>query len=187
MITLILGGARSGKSTFAERIALAGTDVTYLATGDAGDAEMSYRIKLHKSRRPADWKTWEGDIETLSSEISAMRGTLLLDCLTLYLTRFFLASPESENDAEEAWHTHEREILASVEALFSNFLRVSEADAKSHLIVVSNEVGFGLVPSYRMGRRFRDTQGRANQIAGNYADNAALVVAGLPLWLKGGL
>lgn len=183
-ITLILGGARSGKSTFAEQLASFREDVTYIATADAGDAEMEERIQIHKTRRPSAWKTWEGPIETLPQAMAEMPGTLLLDCLTMYLTRMLLASPAAESDSEAAWFEAERTILHSVETMLSDFRR-THADDASQLLVVSNEVGFGLVPPYLMGRRFRDMQGRANQIAAGCADRVAFVVAGLPLWIKG--
>jgi adenosylcobinamide kinase/adenosylcobinamide-phosphate guanylyltransferase len=185
-ITLILGGARSGKSSFAERMARDFGRVTYVATSDSRDAEMEARIKRHRDRRPGDWRTWEGDIADLPEEMRRMDGTLLLDCLTMYLSRLFLASPWSETEDEEAWMAEERRILALVEDIFSGY-EPRDADRGSRrLIAVSNEVGFGLVPPYLMGRRFRDIQGRANQIAASRADDVALIVAGLPLWLKRG-
>jgi adenosylcobinamide kinase/adenosylcobinamide-phosphate guanylyltransferase len=180
LITLVLGGARSGKSSFAERLAL-GESVTYIATADSRDLEMEARIKIHKSRRPASWRTWEGDVASLPEDIAGMEGLLLLDCLTMCLTRLFLSTPESEGDDEGAWMERERDILTIVERIFT-----SAADSGKRLVVVSNEVGFGLVPPYLLGRRFRDTQGRANQLAASLSDEVALIVAGLPLWLKGG-
>jgi adenosylcobinamide kinase/adenosylcobinamide-phosphate guanylyltransferase len=179
-ITLILGGARSGKSCFAETLAREFGDVTFIATADSKDAEMEARIKLHKDRRPADWVTWEGDIAALSHEIAKMRGTLLLDCLTMYLSRLSLASPAFDGDDGDAWQAEERRILAGVEDLFAGFA----AGGERRIIVVSNEVGFGLVPPFAQGRRFRDVQGRANQIAARFSDSVALMVAGLPMWLK---
>ena len=180
-ITLILGGARSGKSSYAEKLALAQRmPVTYLATADCGDAEMAKRIELHKTRRPAEWNTWEGLPLELADAVSSSRGLLLLDCLTMWLTRLFLASPASENGTEEEWGAAEAKISAETERLCDS---VREGTS---LIIVSNEVGFGLVPPYLMGRRFRDMQGRINQICARRADGAALVVAGYPLWVKGG-
>ena len=186
MITLILGGARSGKSTFAEKLALEekARTVTYIATADSQDAEMEERISIHKKRRPGGWRTWEGAIEALPREVALMEGVLLFDCLTMYLSRLFLASPHADSDDEKKWIAAEGEILESLEAIYGNF--VHSGGGEKHLIVVSNEVGFGLVPPYRMGRRFRDLQGRGNQLSADYADNVALVVAGLPLWVKGG-
>jgi adenosylcobinamide kinase/adenosylcobinamide-phosphate guanylyltransferase len=179
MITLILGGARSGKSSFAESLAKEMPAVTYIATADSKDSEMEARIERHRKRRPSRWHTWEGDIRRIADDIPNMEGTLLLDCLTMYLSRLMLASPESEGGDETAWDAAEREILESVGKIFS-----SARDAGKSLIAVSNETGMGVVPPYILGRRFRDAQGRANQIAAACADEVALMVAGLPLWLK---
>ena len=185
MIVLVLGGARSGKSCFAEQLALSMKDVTYIATAEPNDPEMCRRIELHKERRPSEWRTWEGDVSLLPSVVAELDGTLLLDCLTLYLTRLFLADSASESEDERAWQESESRILASVADIFDRFAAAHEDDCSSNLIVVSNEIGLGLVPPYQMGRRFRDLQGRANRIASDRADSAALMVAGLPLWLKG--
>jgi adenosylcobinamide kinase/adenosylcobinamide-phosphate guanylyltransferase len=178
-MTLILGGARSGKSTFAESLAKDCPEITYIATADSGDSEMAARIAFHKKRRPPEWRTWEGDIVSLADDVAEMEGSLLLDCLTMYLTRLFIASGNSEEGDEKEWSASERNILASVEKIFS-----SVRDRNKRLIAVSNEVGLGLVPPYIMGRRFRDMQGRANQIAAGFSDEVALMVAGLPLWIK---
>lgn len=177
-ITLILGGARSGKSAFAEKLAAeAGLPVTYLATADVRDEEMRRRVELHRQRRPAAWQTWEGQPGELPRAIGSMRGVLLLDCLTLWLTRLFL-----ENDAqamdEAQWDAREAEIRALAEKLCD----APRQGAK--LLVVSNEVGFGLVPLSLTGRRFRDLQGRMNQLVAARSRRVALVVAGCPLWVK---
>lgn len=179
-ITLILGGVRSGKSAFAEQLARgAALPVTYLATADAQDAEMEARIAAHKCRRPDSWQIWEDPPRALPAAITQMRGMLLLDCLTMWLTRLFLESELAEEGSEEAWQTKEMEIRALVGTL-------CEAPAgDTTLLIVSNEVGCGMVPPYLMGRRFRDLQGRMNQLCAAYACNVALVVAGCPLWIKG--
>ncbi|MDR1471972.1 MAG: bifunctional adenosylcobinamide kinase/adenosylcobinamide-phosphate guanylyltransferase [Synergistaceae bacterium] len=189
MIALILGGARSGKSTYAEKLAeelSSGGGVAYIATADALDPEMESRIQIHKTRRPQGWRTWEGDVWTLPDDIKKLSGVMLLDCLTMYISRLFLASPEAEREDEEAWLAAEARITGQVEKIFSSFAEASHSDDRSHLIVVSNEVGYGLVPTYLMGRRFRDMQGRVNQLAARRADGVALIVAGLPLWVKKG-
>lgn len=181
-ITLVLGGARSGKSSFAEKLALSQPlPVTYLATADCRDLEMEERIKLHRARRPSGWTTWEGEPRGLPEAAASMSGLLLLDCLTMWLTRLFLESGVSENGSEDEWLAEEEKIAELTRALCT----CVKDDAS--LIIVSNEVGFGLVPPYLMGRRFRDMQGRMNQLCAGYASNAALVVAGCPLWLKGGM
>ncbi|QTX32432.1 bifunctional adenosylcobinamide kinase/adenosylcobinamide-phosphate guanylyltransferase [Aminithiophilus ramosus] len=179
----LLGGARSGKSRLGESLALrwGGSDVTYIATAEAGDAEMARRIDLHRASRPREWRTWEGEPQALPAFVEGLEGVVLMDCLTVWLSRLFLADPAVESDDETLWHEGERKILASVEALFD------AAGKAERFIVVSNEVGMDLVPPNRMGRRFRDLQGRANQIGAARAETALLVVAGLPLVLKGGL
>lgn len=178
-ITLVLGGARSGKSTFAERLALESKlPVTYLATAEAHDPEMAERIAVHKSRRPSGWDTWEGLPEELPGAISSLSGTLLLDCLTLWLTRLFLTGSVAENETEDEWGARELEIRALTEELCD-----SPKDG-TNLIIVSNETGCGLVPMNIMGRRFRDLQGRMNQLCASKADAVALIVAGYPLWVK---
>jgi len=180
---LLLGGARSGKSRFGESLASrwGGPDVTYIATAEICDAEMARRIDLHRRGRPQGWTTWEGAPEELPSFVENLRGVALMDCLTVWLSRLFLADPHLESEDEELWHESERKILDAVSALFG------AARQAERFIVVSNEVGMGLVPTNRMGRRFRDLQGRANQLAASKAETAALVVAGLPLLLKGDL
>jgi adenosylcobinamide kinase/adenosylcobinamide-phosphate guanylyltransferase len=126
-------------------------------------------------------------MEALPGEIAGMKGTLLLDCLTMYLSRLFLASPLSESDDEDAWLAEERRILAGTEDLFAGFAASGAWSEGRGLIVVSSEVGLGLVPPFVQGRRFRDVQGRANQTAARFADSVALMTAGLPMWLKGSL
>lgn len=168
MIELIIGGARSGKSSHAERQALeshaGGLAVTYIATGEARDEEMAQRIAHHRSRRPAAWRTVEEPLalsDALRRE-AAPDTCLLVDCLTLWLTNVLLA----ERDAEIA------ALLAALPEL------------PGRVILVSNEVGWGIVPENALARRFRDEQGRLNQHVAALADNVTLVAAGLPLVLK---
>ena len=169
-ITLILGGARSGKSARAE--ALAGRSqrpVTYVATYASGlaDVEMTQRIEKHRSRRPATWETVENRFD-LSALFSALRGrTVVLDCLTLWLSYHWENVPEAD-------------LLER--------LRTALEGARAHdleLYIVSNELGMGLVPSSPEGRGFRDLSGRANQLVAALADHVEFQVAGLPLCVKG--
>lgn len=178
-ITLLLGGARSGKSAFAEKIAFARDNVTYIATADVRDAEMEERVRIHKSRRPASWKTWEGAPEELPDAVSRMSGLLLMDCLTMWLTRLMLADDSSENESEAVWLAREAQIRELTERLCGS------VNGNSHLVIVSNEVGCGIVPMYKMSRRFRDMQGRMNQLCALKSTRTALIVAGYPLWVKG--
>lgn len=179
-LTLVLGGARSGKSTYAEKLAAeSGRQVVYIATAEAKDEEMADRIQKHQAKRPSAWQTLEipsgvGDYLTrrpFSAEV------VLLDCLTLLATNVMLAaSPDPEVVDEAAVETA---VDAEVQALL-DAVGVSHA----HWIIVSNEVGLGLVPPYPLGRTFRDVVGRANQRLAQAADAVVFMVAGLPLSLK---
>ena len=180
------GGARSGKSAFAESLAKEGGQVVYIATAKAGDPETSSRIAAHRSRRPAEWSAWEEDVLTLPDEIRKIASaydTLLLDSLTMYLSAALLALPEDACEDEALWKASEEKILESVGNIFDRFAN-SAVGTDKRLIAVSDEVGCGIVPPYPMGRRFRDLLGAANQIAANAANDAALVVAGIPIWIK---
>jgi adenosylcobinamide kinase / adenosylcobinamide-phosphate guanylyltransferase len=165
--TLVLGGARSGKSRRAEALALStGLEPVYLATAQALDDEMRQRIAEHRARRGPGWRTVEEPIELGSAITAASRreSVVLVDCLTLWLSNVMLAG----RDAAEA----ESLLLDSVRA------------APGPLVLVSNEVGLGLVPETPLGRAFRDAQGRLNQAVAALATRVELVAAGLPLILK---
>lgn len=168
MIELVIGGARSGKSAYAERQALGlqglGLAVTYVATAEARDAEMAERIAHHRARRPASWRTVEAPIALAEalSRVAAPETCVLVDCLTLWLTNVMLAQREAEIDR----------LLATLSTL------------PGRILLVSNEVGWGIVPENALARRFRDEQGRLNQRVAALADKVTLVAAGLPLVLK---
>jgi adenosylcobinamide kinase / adenosylcobinamide-phosphate guanylyltransferase len=176
-VILVTGGARSGKSACAERAALAlgGEAVTYVATAAAGDEEMAARIQRHRSQRPPGWETVEAE-HGVADAIAAGRGVVLLDCLPLLASNLLLGLESAgEEDAIGA-------VLAGTDAL----LRAAAA-REGTLIVVSNEVGMGLVPPYPLGRWFRDALGLANQRVAMAADTVVLSVAGIPLAIKGSL
>lgn len=168
--TLVLGGARSGKSAYAERLVRnAGSEATYIATATAGDMEMRARIDHHRERRGSGWRTVE---EPLALPVAIRRevGTgqpILVDCLTLWLSNLMLA---------------DQDIASATSALLEAL-----AEARSPVVLVSNEVGMGLVPETPLGRRFRDAQGRLNQAVAAAVPRVVFVVAGLPLQLKGTL
>jgi adenosylcobinamide kinase / adenosylcobinamide-phosphate guanylyltransferase len=160
----VLGGARSGKSTFAEKLASeCGPPVIYLATATASDSEMAERIALHRQRRAADWRTVESPT-SLRVPIADAR-TVLVEDLTLLLNNFM---------AEDA-DTAEGRATREVEAVLL---------AEANIIVVSNEVGMGIVPNTPLGRDFRDALGRLNQHAAAQVNEVYFLVAGLPLRLK---
>jgi len=171
-LTLVLGGARSGKSTLAERMAAAhGGRVTYLATAQAFDEEMAARIVKHRADRPAHWATIECPHDPATAIRSAAPDTdcFLLDCLTLLVSNLLLAD---ENSTEET-------VRCATDALLAAY---QEADAD--LIIVSNEVGLGLVPEYPLGRQYRDLLGKLNQRLAREADAVYYLIAGLPLDVK---
>lgn len=168
-LTLILGGARSGKSAFAERLVVAtGKPRTYVATAQAFDVEMEAKIAQHQTDRGQGWNTIEAPLDVVAAlaEVPA-GGIILIDCLTLWLSNQMLA--EADIDAE---------ITRLLTALTM---------AQNPIVCVSNEVGMGLVPENALGRRFRDAQGALNRQLAECADLAVFVVAGLPLTLKGQL
>jgi adenosyl cobinamide kinase/adenosyl cobinamide phosphate guanylyltransferase len=171
-ITFVLGGARSGKSRYAESVIAAlpppwQPPWIYVATAEAGDDEMAERIARHRARRGADWRV----VETPHGIAAALQKSgampVLVDCLTLWLSNLLLAGIDI--DAETA---HLERALAA---------------ATAPVVLVANEVGSGIVPDHPLGRRFRDAQGILNQRIAARADRVVLVVAGLPVALKGSL
>jgi adenosyl cobinamide kinase/adenosyl cobinamide phosphate guanylyltransferase len=166
MLTLVLGGARSGKSRYAENLLAANTPPwTYIATAEACDQEMATRIAQHRARRGPDWNTIEAPLN-LTEVLTRQRGQpRLVDCLTLWLSNLLLAGPDPQ----------------------SEFVRLEQAllDREADIVLVSNEVGSGIVPSNELARRFRDSQGMLNQRVASCADRVVMMVAGLPLFVKG--
>jgi adenosylcobinamide kinase/adenosylcobinamide-phosphate guanylyltransferase len=180
-LTLILGGARSGKSAHAEQLAAArGGPVLYVATAEAWDEEMAARIAAHQAQRPPIWTTLEAPRRTGAAITRALAAhpdaiaTVLVDCLTLLASNVLLSLPDPEaGDAAEA------ALRAEVDALLAAY-----AVSDSAWIVVSNEVGLGVVPPYPLGRVYRDALGRANQQLAAAADEVLFMVAGLPMKVK---
>jgi adenosylcobinamide kinase / adenosylcobinamide-phosphate guanylyltransferase len=177
-LTLILGGARSGKSTYAQKLAEQdGRPVVFVATGVAFDAEMAARIAAHRAERPAHWLTLEAPagVAKAVNESAPLGCVILLDCLTLLANNVLLALPDPENGLAA-----QAALDAEVDALLETWAR-EEKD----WIIVSNEVGLGLVPEYPLGRVYRDVLGRANQRLARAATRVVFMVAGLPLPVKG--
>jgi adenosylcobinamide kinase/adenosylcobinamide-phosphate guanylyltransferase len=171
-VSLVLGGARSGKSTYAEKLAtgtlFGGTPrpALYIATAEAGDVEMATRIMVHRTRRGASWTTVETPLkldEAISENAVAGRP-ILVDCLTLWLSNLMHAGVDLDAAGDDLVY-----VLASCLA---------------PVIFVSNEVGLGIVPETPLGRAFRDAQGRLNMRMAERADKVVLMTAGLPLVLK---
>ncbi len=169
-LVLVLGGARSGKSAYAEKLVMeSGLAAVYVATAVAGDAEMAERIAEHRARRGPDWKTVEAP-DRLEAALDAEAGegrAVLVDCLTLWLSNLMLAN-------------------ADIEARTKRLVETAKA-ASGLRVCVSNEVGLGVVPDNALGRRFRDAQGRLNQAVAAAADAVVFMAAGLPLTLKGNI
>jgi adenosylcobinamide kinase/adenosylcobinamide-phosphate guanylyltransferase len=166
-LTLVLGGARSGKSSHAEALVMAlPPPWLYVATGQAHDDEMTARIAAHRARRGPDWRTIEAPRD-LAGVLAGAPGhsAMLVDCLTLWLSNLMLA--DADIDAE------------------TDRLDDALAQAQVPVVLVSNEVGLGIVPDNALARRFRDVQGRLNQRVAARADRVVLMVAGLPLVVKG--
>jgi adenosylcobinamide kinase / adenosylcobinamide-phosphate guanylyltransferase len=180
VLILILGGARSGKSSYAEQLATQrGTRVTYVATAQAWDEEMAARIGKHKAQRPAHWRTVEAP-QQVGAALAAAEAdggeweVVLVDCLTLLASNVILALPEPVEVAAA-----ENALRGEVDALLAAY-----AQSRATWIVVSNEVGLGIVPTYPLGRVYRDALGRANQQLAAAADEVLFMVAGLPMRVK---
>jgi len=165
--TLVLGGARSGKSRYAEQVAMTSPPPwIYVATAESFDDEMATRIADHKSRRSQDWQTVDAPLDLADALEGLPRSAIILvDCLTLWLSNLMLAG---------------RDIEAEIARLEAAMLAHEAA-----LVLVSNEVGSGIVPDNALARRFRDAQGLLNQRVAARADRVVLVVAGLPMIVKG--
>jgi adenosyl cobinamide kinase/adenosyl cobinamide phosphate guanylyltransferase len=173
-LVFVTGGARSGKSDHAEKLAreLGGAAVTFVATAAAGDDEMAARIARHRKARPAAWRTIEIDSGAAAAVLAATTPVVLLDCLTLLASNVLLGAEEAGADAGAR-------VRAEAQAL------VHARNARvGTLIVVSNEVGLGVVPATRLGRVFRDALGEANRIIAAAADRVVLMVSGIPLQVR---
>jgi adenosylcobinamide kinase / adenosylcobinamide-phosphate guanylyltransferase len=182
-IILLLGGARSGKSFYAQELAkkTAGK-VLFVATAEAGDEDMRLRIEKHKRDRPVGWRTLEvttGIGNSIQSEIEEEQ-MVLIDCITLLVSNLFSRYTEQEFDTIQD-SVLEKQVVSEIDQLLKCLKTVD-----SSFIIISNEVGLGLVPGNRMGRLYRDFLGRANQMLAQNADEVYLMVAGIPLRVKPG-
>ena len=190
-LIVILGGARSGKSAFAERLAAnSGRSVAFIATATAGDDEMRERIARHRASRPKGWHTLEEPLGLARAvhRAAELADVLLLDCMTLWLGNVLLHESgrrEKDEEAEVEFHTtgglFDEVALKEIEALLS---AVKLLGPNKTLIVVSNEVGLGIVPAYPLGRLYRDTLGYVNQRLAQAADRVYLMVAGMAVDIK---
>ena len=178
--TLILGGARSGKSRFAQQLALSKAQpVLFVATAEAGDEDMRRRIEQHKKERPATWTTLEVTAEVGSQILQSIGDmpTVILDCITLLVNNAFSRHGSFPDELDVAL------VEKGVEAEIAGLVDCLDRCGAS-FIIVSNEVGLGLVPAGRMSRVYRDLLGRANQALAQHVDEVYLLAAGLPLRIK---
>ena len=180
MKELIIGGARSGKSALAESRVAASPNVIYVATGTAGDPEMAARIAHHRTRRPAEWHCVEEPLRLADTlrELATPATCLLVDCLTLWLSNLFFAG-QAAQQAEAGTPLDCPLLRGQVEALLEALPALP-----GELVLVSNEVGWCIVPMHPVSRLFADEQGRLNQRVAALCDQVTLVAAGLPLTLK---
>ena len=174
-LTLVLGGVRAGKSSYAQRLAASGARVLFVATAEPGDAEMQARIDAHRKDRPAGWDTLEEptDLAGALKPILPSYDNVLLDCLTLWVSNLLLMGPDLASAR--------RGILPEAERLLDLY---RSADAS--WIIVSNEVGLGVMPPTELGRVYADELGRVNRRVAEEADEVYFMAAGLPLRIKPG-
>ncbi|SFT82976.1 adenosylcobinamide kinase /adenosylcobinamide-phosphate guanylyltransferase [Selenomonas sp. GACV-9] len=181
-IVLVTGGARSGKSTFAENLAAkSGARVAYIATAQVYDEEMRFRVSLHQKRRPGNWQTYEApfDAGNAIQAASEKNEVLLFDCITLYLSNLLCSLPEGElADQDRIYALTSQKIGELVSAA-----QMAAASGRT-VIFVTNEVGAGIVPENKLSRIYRDISGLANQQLARAASDVFAVIAGIPVNIK---
>jgi adenosylcobinamide kinase/adenosylcobinamide-phosphate guanylyltransferase len=183
-IVFITGGARSGKSSFAEKMAMkSGKKVVYVATAQVLDQEMAMRVNLHKKRRPKNWKTIE-EPKLLSKVLKDIGineafidcNLVLIDCIALLVSNWL---PLEKAEEKSLWSSLRKNLLDEIEAMLDNAKNI-----RQDVIIVSNEVGSGIVPEYPLARLYRDLLGEANQLIARAADEVFFMVSGLPMKIK---
>ena len=182
MITLIIGGARSGKSSYAEKYSLEkAVKPAYIATAQIFDSEMEDRVQKHQDRRTGLWSNYEEPykVADLLGRILPFHDVILLDCLTIYITNLMLKDYNYE-DGEQVQFMYDKEKIIQEEV--EKILSLIPDDKE--LVIVSNEVGLGIVPENFLARVFRDISGRMNQMVGDECDQLILTVAGIPIRIK---
>ncbi len=182
-ITFITGGARSGKSSFAESLLRGKDDVLYIATALPFDGEMKERIKKHREERNRNWKTVEAyrDLKDIIVKEAPGGGYILLDCLTIMVSNLMVINNIN-------WQKAETSVIQETEKMIESEVQMLMEGAsvfRGETIIVSNEIGMGVVPPTPLGRHFRDMAGRANQFVAGEADEVYLLVSGIPLKIKG--
>lgn len=178
---LVIGGARSGKSRHAQELAAelsGGEPVLYIATAQAGDDEMRDRIARHQADRPAHWVTVEEPLKAAEVLRTTSHAVVLIDCLTFFVVNHMLWSGDAATCDAETWDGPKAEAAAQE-------LMQAARERPGITVLVTNEVGMGLVPDTPLGRDFRDAAGRVNQTAAAAADRVIFMVAGIPMRVKG--
>ncbi|GER86438.1 adenosylcobinamide kinase/adenosylcobinamide phosphate guanyltransferase [Dictyobacter vulcani] len=184
-LVLVLGGARSGKSTFAERLAVqSGRQVAYIATATASDEDMRDRIARHQAARSATWQTIEEPLHLAAAveRAAKLADVLILDCMTVWLSNWLFSQDQSEHMEDDTISAqHYAGALHEIDALLG---AVAALEAGKTLVVVTNEVGLGIVPAYALGRVYRDILGLINQRIAAVSSRVYLMVAGLGVDIK---
>lgn len=185
-LILVLGGARSGKSSFAEHLAeKSGRRVAFIATATIHDDDMRARVARHRASRPASWYTIEEPLHltTALQEASSKADVIILDCMTLWLSNWLFAHEEFETD-DISSQTGTDSNLAVLEQIDLFLQTCASLEIDKRLVIVTNEVGLGIVPAYPLGRLYRDLLGRVNQRLAVAAARVYLMVAGLAVDIK---
>lgn len=184
-LILILGGARSGKSAFAQQLAQRGErSVAYIATATASDEDMRDRIILHRASRPADWHTIEEPLKLAQAlhQAASVADVILLDCITVWLSNWLFSQGDPDRiETVAISSSYTKGALDAIEELLTT---LAGLDASKTLIVVTNEVGLGIVPAYALGRIYRDLLGHVNQRLATAAARVYFMIAGLGVDIK---
>ncbi len=180
---LVTGGARSGKSEFAENIATEkGDKVLYIATSIPFDDEMKSRVELHKNRRPSNWDTFEGfkDIDKFIYANKGKYDCILFDCITIFVTNLiFEYAKNPDNMSREDFNITQDKIIHDMENILLAIEKIN-----TEIVFVTNEVGMGIVPENKLSRQFRDIAGKVNQLVAKKSDEVYLTVCGIPMKIK---
>jgi adenosylcobinamide kinase/adenosylcobinamide-phosphate guanylyltransferase len=183
-LILVTGGARSGKSTYAERLAQrSGRSVAYIATATAGDDDMRDRIARHQAARPASWQTIEEPLHLANAvqRAASLADIILLDCITVWLSNWLLLQDELTSVESTPASVYSEGALQEIEALLKE---ARALNAQQRLVIVTNEVGLGIVPAFALGRVYRDVLGAVNRRLAQEAARVYLLVAGLAVDIK---
>lgn len=182
-LILVTGGARSGKSSFAEETAKkSGSNILYIATSAACDDEMKERIKRHREQRPPEWETVEAyrDMDINLEGRLDSKDAVLLDCITIMVSNIMLEKAmDWDGISQDEISTVEDKVKDEIEKLI-----ILAKEAFIPFIIVTNELGMGVVPPYELGRAIRDIAGRANQMLAKAADEVYMCISGIPLKIK---